>query len=131
MMLDRCYNPNNSWYHLYGGRGIGVCPEWRGKQGFQNFVAYMGERPPGMTIDRFPDGDADYGPGNCRWATPHEQNLNRSCTKLTEDLVQKIHGRHEHGESQASIARRMNVKPCHISQILSGAKWKSSKEGYK
>lgn len=129
-MIDRCYNPNNDWYHRYGGRGITVCDRWLGKHGFENFLADMGEKPPGMSIDRFPNGDGPYEPGNCRWATAKEQTANRKATKLTEDNVQEIHGRHEHGEPQASIARRFGVAPCTISLILSGHKWKESKVVY-
>jgi len=103
-MIDRCFNPDNAWYHRYGGRGITVCARWLGPQGFNNFLADMGERPAGKSIDRFPDNDGNYDPGNCRWATAQEQTINRKTTKLTRDSVQEIHGRHEHGETQASIA---------------------------
>jgi hypothetical protein len=48
-MLQRCTNPNNSKFHLYGGRGITVDPSWRD---FRNFLQDMGERPPGKTLDR-------------------------------------------------------------------------------
>jgi hypothetical protein len=126
-MIERCYNPNSPWYHRYGGRGIVICDRWLGKDGFKNFLADMDERPAGLSIDRFPDRDGNYAPENCRWATPHEQTVNRDTTRLTEVLVQEIHGRHEHGESNASIARRLNISPCHVSLILSGAKWKNSK----
>ena len=57
----------------YAGRGITVCERW---QSFPNFLADMGERPDGMTIDRI-DPDKGYTPDNCRWATWHEQQLNR------------------------------------------------------
>lgn len=71
-MLDRCENTRCQWFPNYGGRGITVCERW---QKFENFLADMGERPPGLTIDRV-DNSAGYFPENCRWATKTEQNRN-------------------------------------------------------
>jgi hypothetical protein len=71
---SRCFNPKNNRYPLYGGRGIGMCEAWRSN--FDAFLADMGERPAGKTLDRV-DTNADYGPDNCKWSTPREQALNR------------------------------------------------------
>lgn len=73
-MLTRCYNSNTKQYHWYGARGIAVCARWRA---FANFLSDMGERPAGKTLDRFPNNDGNYEPGNCRWATPKQQAANR------------------------------------------------------
>lgn len=123
-MIDRCYNPNNAWYHRYGGRGIVVCERWLGPHGFQNFLADMGEKPHGMSIDRFPDNDGPYTPNNCRWATAQEQTANRKTTRLTITDARQIRSRHAKGESQAAIAKHFAIAPCHVSQIVSGARWK-------
>lgn len=72
-MKQRCLNPNNKKYLLYGGRGITICDDWNI---FDLFLRDMGERPLGKTIDRI-DSDGNYEPGNCRWATPSEQNYNK------------------------------------------------------
>src|SRR5687767_14579755 len=68
-MKYRCRSPRCGSYHLYGGRGIRVCRRWLR---FENFLADMGIRPPGTTLDRL-DSDGHYEPGNCRWATWDEQ----------------------------------------------------------
>jgi hypothetical protein len=87
-MKDRCLNPNNTHYSDYGGRGITVCQRW--VDSYENFLADMGPRQPGMTLDRHPDPNGNYEPGNCRWASRKQQQRNRRNTvMLTVDGVTK------------------------------------------
>lgn len=81
-MRARCNNPNVAAYKDYGGRGIRVCAEW---DDFEAFYRDVGPRPdPKHTLDRYPDGNGDYKPGNVRWATRAEQNQNtRANVKVT------------------------------------------------
>jgi hypothetical protein len=77
-MRQRCCNPKATQYRLYGGRGIKVCERWL--HSFRNFLADMGKRPEGKTLDR-KDVDGNYEPRNCRWATQKVQANNTRSTK--------------------------------------------------
>jgi hypothetical protein len=74
-MMQRCTNPNNPRWKDYGGRGITVCEKWRV---FDGFLADMGPRPSGKSLDRI-DPNGNYELNNTRWATPKEQANNRKC----------------------------------------------------
>lgn len=76
-MKARCRNEKSTQWKHYGGVGVSVCDRW--VNSFENFIADMGQRPQGMSLDRInPFGN--YEPGNCRWATPKQQAQNRRKT---------------------------------------------------
>lgn len=81
-MKRRCSDKKNKKYYLYGGRGIKVCEEWSGENGYIAFRewAYKSGYKDDLTIDRI-DPNGDYEPSNCRWVTIKEQNLNKRNTR--------------------------------------------------
>lgn len=106
---DRCGSPSNLKYHLYGGRGIQMCEEWAAS--FAAFYRDMGDRPsPKHSLDRI-DGDGNYEPTNCRWATIEEQNNNRSFNRhvvVTGKRMTVAEASRKTGIPHATITGRLN-----------------------
>jgi hypothetical protein len=65
-MKQCCFNPKDGSFHLYGGRGIGICPEW---SRFEVFHKDLGDCPPGKGLVR-EDLDGAFAPSNCKWGEP-------------------------------------------------------------
>jgi len=95
-VIQRCYNPLHASYSDYGGRGIRVHEQWlyspfseerRSTQlAFSNFVKDVGLRPnQWQSLDRYPDVDGPYGPGNVRWANDAQQARNKRTTLYIDD----------------------------------------------
>lgn len=107
-MTRRCLAPSADGYESYGGRGISVCDRWLGCDGFANFIADVGERPPGTSLDRI-NVNGNYEPANVRWATPKQQARNKRNTVVSLEMEREIRVRLDRGERQADIARSLGV----------------------
>jgi hypothetical protein len=89
---------------------------------FENFYADMGDRPSGMSLER-KNVNSNYAPSNCHWGTAREQARNTRATVVTFDAVQEIIGRFEHGETKASIGRRLGIDPFYVGALINGKSW--------
>lgn len=115
-MIERCTNPNAQKYKWYGGRGVTVCERW---MTFENFVADMGERPRGLTIDRI-DYSKGYEPGNCRWTTWRVQRRNRADVKLEPHEPSQIVWLKGEGYGAREIATYFDINPTTVHKIVKG-----------
>jgi hypothetical protein len=121
-MIERCTSPRASNYARYGGRGIRVCDRWR--DSFDNFLADMGRRPTlSHTLDRI-DGDGNYEPNNCRWASPIEQSRNRKSNRINESIAAEIRAEAMAGVPQKLTSAKYGVDVNYVSAIKRGLIWK-------
>lgn len=121
-MLARCENPNLKPYPRYGGRGVTVHPLWHD---FEPFFAHVGRRPtPQHSLDRFPNPDGNYEPGNVRWATWNEQNRNKSCVKLSAPAADQIRNLACSGTATAQLAELFGVSKSTIKDVVADRIWR-------
>lgn len=82
-MKTRCYNPHYYLYRHYGGKGITVCQEWLGNNGFENFRSWALQNgySEELSIDRI-DNALGYSPQNCRWVGMRTQQNNRTNNRM-------------------------------------------------
>lgn len=119
-MIDRCINPANASFKHYGAKGVTVCERWLD---IANFVADMGLRPSGMTIDRI-ERSGNYEPNNCKWATELEQQRNRGGVKCTVELAADIRSAVAAGEQQKDVAARLGMSRSNVSRIATRDTWR-------
>lgn len=122
-MRRRC-KPGSSKAKYWGDRGIRVCKEWD-----DNFLVFfhwsMGSGfHPDLTLERL-DGDKNYYPDNCMWATWEDQNRNKKTLVLNEDKVSEIKWLLEQKKSHTAIGLHYGVSRFCINQISYNANWKS------
>lgn len=123
-MIDRCFNPNNSEYRNYGGRGITVCDKWR--EGFEAFYSDMGDRPSSQhSLDRI-DVNGNYEADNCRWANIFVQAQNRTIRRDNKTGVPGVEKRS--GSFRVKITAYGKIHRLGTFKTLSEAK-KAREEG--
>lgn len=118
-MKVRCLNPSAAYYEDYGGRGIKICDRWL--DSFENFLEDMGERPPGLSLDRR-DNNGNYCKENCKWSTRTEQNNNKRSNRnmtvggVTLSVAQWAK---KTGLSEEMIRKRLNLYGWSPERIIS------------
>lgn len=121
-MKQRCINPDDQSYPIYGGRGITVCMQWL--ESFEIFYAWAMANgyTKGLQIDR-EDNNGNYEPNNCRWVVPTVNARNRSTTKLTIADVQEAKYMLSRGYESREIANLFDVGDSCIWAIKKGHTW--------
>lgn len=126
-MKGRCLREKCKSYPSYGGRGILVAAEWLAS--FDQFLAHVGKRPsPDHSLDRYPDNDGGYEPGNVRWATREEQARNTRKVKLSGGDVVEIRRLLADGGAILHVARAFGVAAATVARIRHGRGWKGVAE---
>lgn len=122
-MRHRCYSKACKDYRYYGGRGIKMCDEWRRDyDAFRTWALRNGVRKE-LTLDRI-DNDGNYEPGNCRWISQSEQNLNKRYVvtprrrTFTPEQLELVKLRRRAGESLGALAAEYGLSSGHICKLV-------------
>jgi hypothetical protein len=119
-MRDRCHNSNMKCWKNYGGRGIGIVPEWND---YSQFLADMGRKPnPKLSLERLRVNE-EYGPTNCIWADWTTQQRNKRSVKLSMKKALAIRARRDKGETYASLGRDYGCTPENIMRVVKEETW--------
>ena len=118
-MRTRVRNPKRWAYAYYGARGIDIDPRW---DEYTVFLADMGEKPPGFTLERV-DNSRGYWPDNCVWATRQVQARNNRRVRLSYEIAEEVRYMYSTGSRVPDLARYYKVSPPHIRSILSRKIW--------
>lgn len=122
-MRQRCLNPKSDKWQWYGGRGVKICEQW---SDYSVFLADMGERPAGMTIDRI-DNNGDYEPSNCQWATQLEQTRKQEKNVLTEETARQLKSDRADGMTYQELGKKYGVSKTTAHRCNIGATWATAK----
>lgn len=108
MMKRRCYSEDDKSYKNYGYRGIAICNEWIGKDGFINFYEWSikNNYEENLSVDRI-DTNGNYEPSNCRWITMEKQQINKNDNLFF--IASHIDGRLVEGQCLSEFARNNNL----------------------
>lgn len=120
-MRNRCNNPKGQDFWRYGGRGIKVCIAWNRYVEFHNWAISNGYKS-GLTLDRL-DGDKDYDPVNCRWATRKEQSHNRRYNKLDMRKAERIREFRKVGIPRMELAETFGCSTTQIKNVELNRCW--------
>jgi hypothetical protein len=121
-MLTRCRHVERDTEAKHAARGISVNPRW---ETFDSFLADMGERPEGTTLDRI-DNDGNYEPSNCRWATPVDQARNRRNARMTYERAYQACLMVLAGIPAREIASQFQCSESLPREIAKGRSWKDA-----
>lgn len=125
-MKARCSQPNATGYKNYGGRGIQVCEEWLGTDGFTNFYNWAikngykenfnDKGKNSISLDRI-DNNGNYAPSNCRWVDAKTQNLNK---RKKSEIYSYVIERHT---SEKKWLNARGISATRASAILNVNRW--------
>lgn len=115
-LFQRCENPTASHYERYGGRGIGICEEWKGENGFVNFYEWSMKNgySDNLELDRI-NNNKGYSPDNCRWISHiencHNRNARKDSTTGYAGIQERVMrtGRIKYRVSITANGRRINL----------------------